>query len=400
VACHHLGGIGGAGLSGSNVDLLSVVFSGEKRTASQESLVERRAHELHPALFSPSARASSTVFHRFDTQPGYEAWRAAIQGFKLPNGLKSHQKAVTLRALRRKQSSRQAVTELPRKNGVPLHLSQRNTPTLFGTGAIDSLSEKTLLEVAARQAQQFPGIQGRLPRTAAGQLGRFGWRGQVPTLHEFVLSACAAELGLQNRGHPQAIDPLNPQQNKLEGNDLSPEQCDALIAFVRSLPPPQQALPGSVEQANRLSHGERLFESVGCAGCHPRDLGTIQGIFSDQLLHDMGPGLEDPVAAFPERVKVGTVEVSGAYGGSGTVDQFADLETPIRREWKTPPLWGVRDSSPYLHDGRAATLVEAIAAHGGQADQSRRRFEDLGDSEKSAVLAFLESLVSSEPQVR
>ncbi len=37
-----------------------------------------------------------------------------------------------------------------------------------------------------------------------------------------------------------------------------------------------------------------------------------------------------------------------------------------RQEWRTPPLWGFRDSGPYLHDGRAQTLEEAVAMHGGQ----------------------------------
>jgi CxxC motif-containing protein (DUF1111 family) len=124
----------------------------------------------------------------------------------------------------------------------------------------------------------------------------------------------------------------------------------------------------------------------------------VQGIFSDLLLHDMGPGLEDPVAAFPERVKVGTISIGGGYSGGGSVDVFAENSTRIRQEWKTPPLWGARDSAPYLHDGRARTLTEAIAAHGGEADSSARRFEQLGEPEKSAILSFLQSLASPSPQ--
>ena len=37
-----------------------------------------------------------------------------------------------------------------------------------------------------------------------------------------------------------------------------------------------------------------------------------------------------------------------------------------RGEWRTPPLWGFRDSAPYLHDGRAQDLAQAVALHGGQ----------------------------------
>jgi CxxC motif-containing protein (DUF1111 family) len=205
------------------------------------------------------------------------------------------------------------------------------------------------------------------------------------------------ELGLQNPDHPQAGNPLSPG-SKLTGNDLTTAQCDALIAFIAALPPPHQLSPANQQQANLLNHGERLFETVGCTGCHVRDVGNAHGIFSDLLLHDMGPNLDDPVAAFPERVKVGTTTFGGGYGGGGTVDVFADISTRIRQEWKTPPLWGVRDSAPYLHDGRARTLTEAIAAHGGEADSSARRFEQLGDPEKSAILTFLQSLVSPVEQ--
>ena len=44
------------------------------------------------------------------------------------------------------------------------------------------------------------------------------------------------------------------------------------------------------------------------------------------------------------------------------------------QEWRTPPLWGFRDSGPYLHDGRAESLEEAVAMHGGQGGRSARRY--------------------------
>lgn len=395
IACHHLGGIGGAGSFEENVELLSIFFPGEKRTEGQKATIRAKARRSYPTLFGLTSAASSVVLHKFNTDPGYESWRASVQGFKLPADLQSKQAAVTFRAIRRKQSSQTPVKDLPRKAGVPLQISQRNTPALFGAGLIDSIPEKTLVELAQRQAQQFPGINGRLPRTPGGKVGRFGWRGQVSTLREFVLSACATELGLQNPDHPQAGNPLSPDR-KLTGNDLTAAQCDALIAFIAALPAPRQLSPANQQQANLLNHGERLFETIGCIGCHVRDVGNVQGIFSDLLLHDLGPNLDDPVAAFPERVKVGTTTFEGGYGGGGSVDVFAEIPTRIHQEWKTPPLWGVRDSGPYLHDGRARTLTEAISAHGGEAESSARRFEQLGDPEKSAILTFLQSLASPE----
>ena len=64
------------------------------------------------------------------------------------------------------------------------------------------------------------------------------------------------------------------------------------------------------------------------------------------------------------------------------------------QEWRTPPLWGFRDSGPYLHDGRAETLEEAVAMHGGQGQESARQFFELKLRERLQVQTFLNSLVA------
>ena len=69
----------------------------------------------------------------------------------------------------------------------------------------------------------------------------------------------------------------------------------------------------------------------------------------------------------------------------------------LQREWRTPPLWGVADSAPYLHDGRAETLEEAVLWHGGEATASRNRFYDLSRADKDRLLAFLSSLRAPKP---
>jgi CxxC motif-containing protein (DUF1111 family) len=64
----------------------------------------------------------------------------------------------------------------------------------------------------------------------------------------------------------------------------------------------------------------------------------------------------------------------------------------VDREWRTPPLWGVADSAPYLHDGRAATLNEAISLHGGEALAAKDRYFHLPDEDRRAVVEFLSCL--------
>jgi CxxC motif-containing protein (DUF1111 family) len=68
----------------------------------------------------------------------------------------------------------------------------------------------------------------------------------------------------------------------------------------------------------------------------------------------------------------------------------------LQREWRTPPLWGVADTAPYLHDGRAETLKDAILWHGGEAESSRNAYAKLSRTDKDLVLAFLSSLRAPE----
>jgi len=270
---------------------------------------------------------------------------------------------------------------------------------LFGAGLIDSIADKKLLELAKAQTKLSPRTAGRVARTADGNIGRFGWRGQVGTLHEFVVSACAMELGLENPSRRQARNPLDPKAS-LAGDDLTAAQCDALVAYVAALPAPPPLEPESLQQADRVGHGEALFASCGCVACHVRDVGPVKGIYSDLLLHDLGVALADPVPALNETGKGGELPPSGgsAYGGGRISESLAEA-SPERREWKTPPLWGIRDSAPYLHDGRARTLTEAILAHAGQAETSANKFRGLDYLSRSHLLDFLNSLgqPSEEP---
>ena len=49
-------------------------------------------------------------------------------------------------------------------------------------------------------------------------------------------------------------------------------------------------------------------------------------------------------------------------------------------------IWGV------LHDGRAATLDEAIKLHGGQGARSAKLYENLRPEQQQQLVAFLNTL--------
>jgi CxxC motif-containing protein (DUF1111 family) len=339
------------------------------------------------------------MLHKFGTDARYERWRLSVLGFNLPPDANSEKIAEVRLAIADREWTAPPVAEVPRTVGLPLLISRRNTKALFGAGLIDSIPEWVLLNLEKSQDERSEELKGRVARTASGAVGRFGWRGQVGNLREFVVSACAMELGLQNEKHPQALDPLEPK-DRLKGDDLTKAQCDALVAYVATLPAPVRIEPARPKDAEHVSRGERLFASCGCVACHVPDVGEVEGIYSDLLLHDMGEGLSDPIPANPERgtaLTVTEVQSSGsAYGGGSSqiVESLSPAALALRREWKTPPLWGLRDSAPYLHDGRARTVSAAISAHGGEAESSAQKFRGLDFVARSDLLDFLNTLAA------
>jgi CxxC motif-containing protein (DUF1111 family) len=218
-----------------------------------------------------------------------------------------------------------------------------------------------------------------------GRLGRFGWKAQTATLRDFVLTAAAVELGLEVPGRPQAGDPRIPVL-PAPGLDLDQDDCDALIAYVRSLPAPEPLDPDTPKEAQQTKAGAALFKSIGCAACHLPRLGDVEGIYSDLLLHDMSPELAD----------------TSFYGTFAARPPGAAPAAPAGKapasvtEWRTPPLWGLRDSAPYLHDGRAETIDQAIRGHGGQASASAQRYTQLSPRELAQLDAFLHSLAAPQ----
>jgi CxxC motif-containing protein (DUF1111 family) len=269
---------------------------------------------------------------------------------------------------------------------VALKQSTRNTPALFGAGQIDAIPDKVLRDAEKRFFSDFPEIQGRVSVLPDGRIGRFGWKAQVSNLREFVLAACANELGLEVPDRHQVslarAAEFNPSNLKL---DLVEEECSRLVRYVSSLPRPRRGPP---DNGSLPPWGYTVFQSIGCATCHAPRLGDVQGMYSDLLLHDLG-----------DRMSAG-----GGYGGPARVVDLATANDQPRSsgpartlEWRTPPLWGVADSAPYLHDGRAVTLDEAIRLHGGEAAKTASRYNGLNSRDRKALLGFLRSLSVSAP---
>ena len=350
VACHQQGGVGGGGGLDHNVTTFTV--RGEK----------------------PGEESRQGVVHSFGIN--CQETLAQIDPL-LPCIVRPTLEQVVALAGREKQC-------LPFPRGV--NISQRNTPALFGARLIDELPERDIIAaerkqrlkagLAAAEVENAP--VGRVSRLADGRVGRFGWKAQTASLADFVQAACANELGLGNPGQAEPR-PLSKPNYPSRGVDLSAEQCVQLTAFVASLPRPVERLPHAAVAAEEARRGKDLFQAVGCAECHSPSLGSVEGIYSDLLLHRMGAHL------------VG----GGSYNEPPLPrPDFKPGEGPRADEWRTPPLWGVADSAPYLHDGRAATLEEAIRFHGGggQGADAAGRYAKLSPTDQARLIAFLKTL--------
>jgi CxxC motif-containing protein (DUF1111 family) len=292
---------------------------------------------------------------------------------------------------------------------VQIARSQRNPTALFGVGLIDAIPQQAIVDLAKVEAKAYPEIAGRPSKQKDGRIGRFGWKAQKATLQDFALTACAVELGLNVPGHEQGGLPLKPDY-KAPGLDMNQRECDALVAYLKALPAPIERKPATEQEATMIGAGHKLFAATGCANCHVEKLGPAQGIYSDLLLHDMGEQLGDtgsygvftPNAPEEEQPELPSQQANAdgpngsSESGELTPAQLAKVIGALRQEWRTPPLWGVRDSGPYLHDGRADTLEQAIAFHGGQATQAAVKFFLLKPAARQQLITFLKSLTAPD----
>jgi CxxC motif-containing protein (DUF1111 family) len=313
----------------------------------------RAGSRLLTAIHAGFQDSRSVVLHRYGTDPTYNAWSESVPG---------------------------------RHGLISIRSSERNPPPLFGAGRIDRIPDEAIEAVARRKSPGAAGVKGRVSRLKDGRIGRFGWKAQTATLEDFVLSAAAGEIGLEVPGRHQAADPRLPGL-AAAGLDMNQEECNLLIDYVRSLPAPVVTNGADDKDAAQIKAGEATFKAIGCAQCHLPKLGQVEGIYSDLLLHDMGTQLADA-----DTYTVFAGESSRVDRSEPGARTRPASDTTSAREWRTPPLWGLRDSAPYLHDGRALLIEQAIILHAGQGASSSLRFAQLPPRRKQQIEAFLMSL--------
>lgn len=266
--------------------------------------------------------------------------------------------------------------------------SPRTGPPIFGIGLIEAIQDSEILKYEDPLDLDGDGISGKANRVAApdyvgggtGHLGRFGRKAGVAFLLQQVVNAYHQDIGITTDFLP--IENGHPQSGGVVRDDAADPELPAsvvqdVVFYVRTLAPPARG-----ERTSSVLRGETVFNEVGCASCHvpsmrtgPNPVAALAGknvvLYSDLLLHDMGPDLADNL---------------NEGSATGT-------------EWRTAPLWGLRlvgeflgGNPSYLHDGRASDLTQAIQFHKGEADSARTRFFLRTTSDRQALLDFLGSL--------
>ncbi len=262
---------------------------------------------------------------------------------------------------------------------------------LFGDGLIEEIADATILSnLNSNQQQKHSlGIAGR-PNSSGndGTITRFGWKAQNKSVEIFSGEAYNVEMGVTNEAFNTERDQtpgcqFNPTPEDSTNFDSAstalPSDIVRFAMFMKMLDQPQ---PGQSSQSTQ--HGSQVFSSVGCALCHspsmqtgPSTIAALSNIqanlYSDLLLHHMGPNLADNVS-------------QGVAGGD---------------EFRTAPLWGLGQRIFFMHDGRTNDLVKAIQAHSSSGNRSYQsseangvvnNYNHLSSGDQQDLLNFLRSL--------
>lgn len=284
---------------------------------------------------------------------------------------------------------------------IPKDATVRNklrSTELYGLGLIDSIPESTVLaNSGVNKGMGVTGVANMVPDQNGNlHAGRFGQKASVPNLLMFTAVAFNNETGITNayflvqhlpQGQPYPSACQNDSNNPEDvgGKDfVQTYQFNELLAPVAPQPPTQQTIAG-----------QTVFGNIGCNLCHIQTMTTGPNIklvtdlngdltavvaplsnaavnlYSDLLLHDMGPGLSGGIPFQPQQL------------GQATLTQ-----------WRTAPLWGLSTRIPLgiLHDNRAPDVNTAILDHGGEAAQVVTAYQGLSPTDQANLLAFLSSL--------
>lgn len=321
----------------------------------------------------------------------------------------------------------------------------RNAPMVLGLGVRQQLAAEMTTELqsqlqAGKQKALNQGTRVRFPLSSKGvsfgtlvadQFGTvvdftdlhgvdqdlvvkpFGWKGREATLRRFVEGGFRVHFGMQSSPsiakHCATPDPntfgtgtdcRDPDGDGVR-DEITEGQLTAMATYMGLRQMPVRVPPATEAARTRAADGERLFANAGCANCHMAQMqlnnpvhiengDTTGGSSTFDLTKDMkSPRLTRDTNGALE------VELWTDFKRHDMGTELADskpFKTIPAAQFITTPLWGVATSAPYMHDGRAPTLRDAILAHGGEAATSRTAFTILSKDDQQKLIDFLSTL--------
>lgn len=291
---------------------------------------------------------------------------------------------------------------------------------LFGSGGVELLGKEMTTELQAlkAQAEATPGVDVPLLtkgvsfgviRYENGVLDvssvegidddlvvrPFGRKGEFPTVRAFDVGAMQFHFGMQPL---EAFGAGVDDDGDGVLDELLVEDLSALSVFLTSLERPRQRYGGP-----GIIAGFLRFQGIGCTDCHIPALNTD----SRYLTYSFPEIIENPSANVFYSVDLAKrpARFNRSTTGGVRVPLFADLKrhdmgpqlaesfgSTLDSQFTTARLWGVADTAPYMHDGRAMTLNEAILMHGGEAQTQRDAYAAMPEKDQADLLRFLRSL--------
>jgi hypothetical protein len=320
----------------------------------------------------------------------------------------------------------------------------RNPPALFGAGWKQRIAEEMTTELQSRRDDAIAFARSNREEIilrlethgiSFGMLGidrdgsiddsglkgidadlvvrPFGWKGAFADLRDVVEDAANVHHGMQSTwlaasgGAARVGDgpPEDPDGDGVE-DELSDAQIAVMTMFVAMQDVPIDAPPVEADLILLYSRGRQDFSTLGCAECHVPSLGvedTRYNVISrttgahlavDLLEEGSQPRLQPDAITGELRVPLYSDLKRHAMGDAlAESREDAGVAADV---FLTPPLWGIARSRPYLHDGRAPTLEDAILLHGGEAQASRDEFAALSENDRAPLRVFLSSLTRGE----
>lgn len=246
----------------------------------------------------------------------------------------------------------------------------------------------------------------------------FSQKGVMTSLRQFTINALNHHHGMQadERFGKRWTNTDDFDEDSVQ-SEITTADVSALVAWQAALPFPTINTPTPVNWRKAASAGEALFDEFGCASCHMKVLPLKSLKFSDPGPVDAAGTLNNSqvkrAAIYDLMLLDWAKKLQRNDKGEYLIPLFGDLKRHNmsdetvdlianellsqrfvdRNIFLTSELWGVASTAPYGHRNDFTTLNEIILAHGGEARQSRDRYKDTDDQQRSAIIAYLKTMV-------